>query len=67
MSVAFKREPRLGLVAAADRLDVAPRTVRDWIKTRFIRAVRKNPSKKRSPWLISESEIDRIEEQRGPG
>jgi predicted site-specific integrase-resolvase len=59
-----QHERRFDLTAAATRLEISPRTLRDWIRQRLVRAVRKNPRKKRSPWLVPESEIDRVETER---
>lgn len=66
--MAYQRgEKRLDLVVAADHLDIAPRTLRDWIRDKRIKAVRKTPGRKRSPWLIAESEIARMNREREAG
>lgn len=65
--MAFQRERRLTVRVAADRLGIAERTLRDWIRERIVRAVRVNPTRKRSPWLVPESELDRIERERLAG
>jgi excisionase family DNA binding protein len=65
--MAYERERRFTVNVAADRLGIADRTLRAWIKEKLIRAVRTNPARKRSPWLVSEREIERIEAQRQAG
>jgi predicted site-specific integrase-resolvase len=59
-----EREKRLDVESAARRLGIAPRTARDWIKTKLLSAVRKNPRNPRSPWLIRESAIEAVETER---
>lgn len=58
------RDRKLPVEAAAASIGIAPRTLRDWIKRKLIKAVRMNPHAKHSPHLIPQSEIDRIEELR---
>lgn len=62
-----ERGRRFTVRVAAAKLDIAERTLRAWIKAKLIRAVRTNPTRTRSPWLVPESEIQRIEEQRQSG
>lgn len=61
----MERERRLPVTVAAQRIGIAPSTLRDWIHAGLIRAVMMRPGAKRPTYLIPESECARIETERG--
>lgn len=63
----MEREKRFPVAVAARRLGISDRTLRDWIKARLVRAVRLNPNAPLSPYLVPESEIERVERAREEG
>lgn len=62
MSKQHDRMVPVSLTAA--KLNLHPRTVRKWIAWGWIKAVRKNPRAKKSPHLVPQSEIERIQRER---